>query len=677
MAVTYHQCGQEARTPSRNGSPQPAGYAKDPADPDGATMSKQALPGGSWASPISFESLVEGAVTPSDLRACEGVLYWLESRPAEGGRLVVMCDDGSGARQLTGAPFNVRTRVHEYGGAPYAVAGGTIWFSNFADQRLHVLAPGGEARALTPEGYRYADAAPLAGGGLVAVREDHTDPEEVKNTVVRLAGPAGEAGQVLFGDSDFVAYPRPSPDGERLAFVAWDHPNMPWDTTSLYVGELADGSLAGLQRIAGGDEESVIDPKWAADGSLWFVSDRIGWWNLYRWDGAETHAVLAQDAEFGGPLWVFGQSNYALLPGGRALARHGGEGRDRLVLIEAGGRAREIPAPFLECGALHPLEATRVAMLAGFADQTPAVVTVDVESGEMVVVRRPSPARTDPACISAAQPISFPSANGRTAHGLYYPPANGAFELPEGQPPPLIVQAHGGPTARAGASFSLSTQFWTSRGFALVDVDYGGSSGYGRAYRQALNGQWGVVDVEDVIAAAEFLIRTGRADLKRIAIHGGSAGGFTVLAALAQSEVFSAGGDFYGVSDLEALARDTHKFESRYLDTLIGPYPQEQVLYQARSPINHLDRFKTPLIILQGADDPVVPPNQAVLILQALRERQVPVAYLEFAGEAHGFRKSETIIAAKQAELGFYGRVLGFTPADELPDVEIENLPRA
>ena len=639
-------------------------------------MSKRTLPGGCWASPISFESLVEGAVNPSDLRAADGVLYWLESRPADGGRLVVMSDDGSGARQLTGPPFNVRTRVHEYGGAPYAVAGGTTWFSNFADQKLHVLAPGGEAQALTPEGYRYADAAPLPGGGLVAVREDHSDPKDVKNAVVRLSAAAGEPGQVLFGDSDFVAYPRPSPDGARLAFVAWDHPNMPWDTTSLHVAGLGEGGLSGLQRIAGGEEESVIDPKWAEDGSLWFVSDRTGYWNLYRWDGEQAHPMLPRDAEFGGPLWVFGQSNYALLPGGRVLARQGGEGRDRLVLVEADGATREIPAPFLECGALHALDATRVAMLAGFADQTPAVVTVDVESGETTVVRRPSPAKTDPACISLAQPISFPSAGGRTSHGLYYPPANGAFELPEGQPPPLIVQAHGGPTARAGASFSLSTQFWTSRGFALVDVDYGGSSGYGRAYRQALNGQWGVVDVEDVTAAAEYLVSTGRADAKRIAIHGGSAGGFTVLAALAGSEVFSAGGDFYGVSDLEALARDTHKFESRYLDTLIGPYPQTKPLYEARSPINHLDRFRTPLIILQGADDPVVPPNQARMILEALRSRQVPVAYLEFPGEAHGFRRSETIIAAKQAELCFYGRVLGFKPADELPEVEIENLPR-
>jgi dipeptidyl aminopeptidase/acylaminoacyl peptidase len=640
-------------------------------------MSKTVAPGGTWASPISFQSLVEGAVNPLDLRVHDGRLYWLESRPSDGGRIVAMTLEGGEAKALTAAPWYVRTRVHEYGGAPYAVANGVLYFSNFSDQRLHALTQDGEPEPLTPEGFRYADAAALPGGGLVAVREDHTDPADVRNAVVRLTGVAGDGGQVLFEGSDFVAYPRPSPDGARLAFIAWDHPHMPWDTTSLWVADLQDGGLANLRCVAGGNEESVLDPKWAADGTLWFISDRSGFWNLYRWDGETVSAVLAKEAEFAGPLWVFGQSNYALMPDGRVLAAYSGEGRDELVLIEKDGRSRHIPVPFVACGALHPLDERRVAMLAAFSGQGPAIITVDVDSGETLLVRRPSAAQVDPAEVSAAQAISFPSASGRTAHALYYPPANGAFELPPDQPPPLIVQAHGGPTSQASAGFSLSNQFWTSRGFALVDVDYGGSSGYGRAYRQALNGQWGVVDVEDVIAAAEYLVRTGRADPSRIAIHGGSAGGFTVLAALAGSEVFQAGGDFYGVSDLEALARDTHKFESRYLDTLIGPYPQQKALYEARSPISHLDRFRTPLIIFQGSDDPVVPRSQAIMILEALRARRTPVAYLEFAGESHGFRKSETIIASKQAELYFYGRVLGFTPADELPEVEIENLARA
>ncbi|HEX4098368.1 MAG TPA: prolyl oligopeptidase family serine peptidase, partial [Caulobacteraceae bacterium] len=505
-------------------------------------MAKRAQPGGTWASPITIQSLVEGAVGASDLKVFEGRLYWLESRPAEGGRVVAMTLEDDEPKPLTAAPYSLRTRVHEYGGAPFVVADGVLYFSNFADQRLHALVDGGEAQPLTPEGYRYADAAALPGGGLVAVREDHTHPGEVKNAIARLSGVAGDPGRVLFGASDFVAFPRPSPDGKRLAFIAWDQPNMPWDTTSLYVGELADGALQDLKLIAGGDQESVIDPKWSADGVLHFISDRSGFWNLYSWDGREVRLVLARDAEFGGPLWVFGQSSYALFPDGRILACYGEGGRSHLVVIDPDGGSREIEVPFTECGELHALDDRRAAMLAAFPDQTPAVVTVDIDSGEMSIVRRPSPAKVDPACISTAQAISFPSAGGRTAHALYYPPQNGAFELPPDQPPPLIVQAHGGPTSQAGSGFSLSKQFWTSRGFALVDVDYGGSSGYGRAYRQLLNGQWGVVDVEDVIAAAEYLAKTGRADRRRIAIHGGSAGGFTVLAALAGSDVFSAGG---------------------------------------------------------------------------------------------------------------------------------------
>lgn len=635
-------------------------------------------PGGTWASPISFESLVAGAISPSDLRAEAGRLYWLESRPAEGGRNVAMTWDGGESRQRVGAPFNVRTRVHEYGGAAYAVADETLYFANFTDQRLYAQAGEGEPQALTAEGYRYADMAARPGGGLVAVREDHTGAGEPKNAIVALTGQAGDSGQVLFGESDFVAYPRVSPDGRRIAWIAWDHPNMPWDTTRLYTAELTGAGLTDVQVVAGGHDESVIEPQWSDDGVLHFLSDRTGFWNLYRLAGGAAQAILAKAAEFGGPLWNLGQANYALMGGGRAVAAYGEGGVDRMVVIEPDGAVRPIPLPFAAFGQIRRLDERRIAMLAGSADQTAAVATVDIETGEVQLVRRPSTVSVDAGCISIAQPVTFESGGarggGRTAHALYYPPRNDAYRLPDGAPPPLIVQAHGGPTSQASATFSLAVQFWTSRGFALVDVDYGGSTGYGRAYRQALNGQWGVVDVEDVIAAARHLVDTGRADPKRVAIHGGSAGGFTVLAALAQSDVFAAGGDFYGVSDLEALAKDTHKFESRYLDTLVGPYPEAKAVYEARSPIHHLEGFTAPLIIFQGSVDPVVPPNQARMILEALRARRVPVAYLEFEGEAHGFRRAETIIAARQAELYFYGKVMGFTPADDLPETPIENL---
>ncbi|HWA61616.1 MAG TPA: prolyl oligopeptidase family serine peptidase [Caulobacteraceae bacterium] len=634
-------------------------------------------PYGEWASPITAESLAEGAIGVSELRVADGRLYWLESRPAEGGRLVLMTGDETAQTQLTPAHFNVRTRVHEYGGAAYVVDGPRVLFSNFRDQRLYSQAGDAAPEALTPDGYRYADCVPAPAGGLVCVREDHTDPKDVKNAVVALSLKSGDAGTVLFGSSDFVAYPRISRDGRRLAFMAWDHPNMPWDTTTLYVADLTPAGLSDLKAVAGGHDESVMEPQWGADGTLYFISDRTGFWNLYAEKDGEVRPLAPKNAEFAGPLWGLGQANYVLMDDGRIVASYRDAERDHLVVIEPGnGAVRELPVPFLEHGALHRLDAARIAMIGGSADQTGAVFTVDVDSGETRLVRRPSPAAIDPKYVSHAQAISFPTAGGRTAHALYYPPANGDFRAPDGTAPPLIVQAHGGPTGQASAAFSLSNQFWTSRGFALVDVDYGGSSGYGRAYRQTLNGQWGVVDVEDVIAAAKYLTSTGRADPARVAIHGGSAGGFTVLAALSQSDVFKAGGDFYGVSDLEALARDTHKFESRYLDNLVGPWPAAKATYEARSPIHHLEGFRSPLIIFQGSEDPIVPPNQAHMILKALRERQQPVAYMEFAGEGHGFRKAENIIAAKEAELYFYGQVFGFRPADKLPEVRIENLPK-
>jgi dipeptidyl aminopeptidase/acylaminoacyl peptidase len=628
---------------------------------------------GAWASPITAASLAEGAIGLSDLRVANGRLYWLETRPAEGGRLVIMTSQGGEIRQLTPEGFNARTRVHEYGGAPYVVAPGGVWFSHFRDQKLYWQATGGAPEALTPAGYRYGDAIPLPGGGLIAVREDHTDPAHVRNAIVRLSGTAG-AGQVLYADSDFVAYPRLSHDGKRLAWIAWDFPAMPWDQTRLYVADLGDVALGEIRQVAGGDGIAVLEPQWSADGCLTWLSDESGFWNLYDDRDGASRPILPRRAEFAGPLWSLGQANYALMDDGHIVAAAREAGGETLLSIDPiAGAAKPLSLPFLALTSIQRLDATHVGAIAHSASESAAVVIVDVTSGAFEVVRRPSPSSVPAAGISPVEAISFASANGRTAHALFYPPTNADFAAPAGEKPPLIVQAHGGPTGQASGAFSLSNQFWTSRGFALVDVDYGGSAGYGRAYRQLLDGQWGVVDVEDVIAAARHLADAGRVDPKRIAIHGGSAGGFTVLAALSQSDVFSAGGDFYGVADLEALARDTHKFESRYLDGLIGPWPAAKAIYDARSPINHLEGFSAPLIIFQGAEDPIVPPNQAYMIRDALKAKGVPVAYLEFAGEGHGFRRAENIIRAKEAELSFYGRVFGFDPADQLPPLEIEN----
>jgi dipeptidyl aminopeptidase/acylaminoacyl peptidase len=632
-------------------------------------------PYGTWASPISAQSLAQGAIGVSDLRTEGGRLFWLENRPDQAGRMVAMTGDATEARQLTPDSFSVRTRVHEYGGASYLVVGETLYFSHFTDQFLYAQPFGGDPVALTPKGYRYADAVAAPGGGLICVREDHTEPADVKNAIVALSGQPGDAGRLLFGDSDFVAYPRPSPDGRRLAWMAWDHPNMPWDDTRLYVADLGPDGLTNVEVIAGGGAESAMEPKWGADGSLYFISDRSGFWNLYVRKDGETKAILTKDAEFAGPLWGLGQSNYIVLADGRIVATYGDAQGDHLVVIEP-GMVREIALPFTVIGALHALDERTVAMAAASGVQTGAVIAVDIETGAASVVRRPSPAAIDPRYISEAEAITFPSAGGLNVHALYYPPTNGDFTATDGEKPPLIVQVHGGPTGKASSSLSLANQFWTSRGFAIVDVDYGGSAGYGRAYRQRLNGKWGIVDVEDVIAAVKFLAHQGRVDPNRVAIHGGSAGGFTVLAALSQSDVFGAGASFYGVADLGALARDTHKFESRYLDNLIGPYPADKAVYDERSPLNHLEGFSSPLIIFQGSEDPIVPPNQAHMILDALRKRQQPVAYLEFAGESHGFRRAENLIASKEAELYFYGRVFHFTPADDLPEIPIENLPK-
>jgi dipeptidyl aminopeptidase/acylaminoacyl peptidase len=453
---------------------------------------------------------------------------------------------------------------------------------------------------------------------------------------------------------------------------------MPWDATRLYLAELTAAGLANTRQVAGGDAISAIDPQWNADGRLTWLSDQTGWWNLYdhaaKDSGGAARALAPAAHEFGGPLWQLGQTNYAELPGDRILAAVREPDGDRLwVIARDRGVVNKLGLPFTGLGGLHALDATHVAMLAMSAADGAAVIVVDAESGGFELVRRASPSSLGGGYVSRAEAISFPSAGGRTAHALYYPPTNADFAAPAGEKPPLIVQAHGGPTGGASAAFSMGIQYWTSRGFALVDVDYGGSAGYGRAYRDLLQGQWGVVDVEDVIAAARHLADAGKVDPKRVAIHGGSAGGFTTLAALAQSDVFSAGGDFYGVADLEALARDTHKFESRYLDGLIGPWPAAKAIYDARSPIHHLESFNAPLLILQGSEDPVVPPNQAYMIRDALKTKGVPVAYIEFAGEGHGFRRAENIIRGKEAELWFYGRVFGFTPADPIEPVEIEN----
>ncbi len=641
---------------------------------------------GAWASPLSAATLAAASATLGHARSSGGRLFWTESRPDEGGRVALLALGADGrATEVTPPGFNVRTRVHEYGGIAFAHAGARLLFCHDADQRLYSMVDGQLPQPLTPPGMRYADGAGTADGThAYFVREDHRAQGEPKNTVVAIDPAHPSAGTILFGDSDFVAFPRPSPDGRRLAFVSWNHPRMPWDGTQLHVGTLSAEGMHGLHTIAGSATESILEPCWDADGSLYFLSDHGGWWNLHRWHGGSAEQITAFEAEIGAPLWQLGQTSYALLGNGRALVRICRNAIDRLALVDVSSGATEVLAlPFVAYRSIGLIDARTAFAIAASEDDLPALITIDLSSGRFTFVRRPADTPPLPRpLVSRAEPIEFPTASGpdgepRSAHAFFYPPRNPGFVAPSRELPPLMVVLHGGPTAHRSSDLHLATQFWTTRGFALVDVNYGGSSGFGRAYRERLRGQWGVVDLADTVAAVRFLIGTGRVDPKRIVIRGGSAGGYTVLCALAFTDLFAAGINYYGVADLEALAADTHKFESRYLDSLVAPLPDGRKTYRERSPIHHLQQMNSALITFQGAEDKAVPPEQSRAIVAAVRARGRPVAYMEFDGEQHGFRRAENIVSALEAELCFLGRVLGFTPADAVAPVPIENLDAA
>ncbi|HTS14510.1 MAG TPA: prolyl oligopeptidase family serine peptidase [Candidatus Sulfotelmatobacter sp.] len=633
-------------------------------------------PYGSWASPISLDLVSGGRNFPSAPRLVDGEAWWEEPRPEEGGRQVVRhrLADGSIVDAVP-AGVNVRDMVHEYGGAAWTVAAGTLYDSDVADGRLYRLAPAGRPEALTVPGrLRYADlAVDLPRGRLLAVCEDHSDPDtEAVNRLVSVDLAAGPATPVtLVEGADFYAAPRLSPDGRRLAWLSWSHPNMPWDGTDLWLAELDDAGLPGATRhVAGGPDLWVAQPRWSPAGDLLFVSEPTGWMNLYRLRGSTVEAILPMAAEFARPDWIFGLSTYACLDNGGVLAVARAAGRDELWRIDADGGATRLPVPYDEIGAVVA-EGSRALLTADSAGDAGGLIELDLRTGATAVVARSLAVDLDPAVISEAQAITFPTSDGATAHALFYPPRNDAYTGPAGERPPLIVTSHGGPTAGTGTGLALSTQFFTSRGLAVVDVDYRGSSGYGREYRRALEGQWGVYDMDDCLAAATYLAAQGLVDGERLAIRGGSASGYTTLCALTFRTGFRAGVSYFGIGDLETFARDTHKFESRYLERLVGPYPAARSLYEQRSPIHFLDRLSCPVLILQGLDDRVVPPSQAEDMVAALTAKGLPYAYLPFEGEGHGFRRASNVRLAAGAELAFYGRIFGFQPADALPPLDL------
>jgi dipeptidyl aminopeptidase/acylaminoacyl peptidase len=625
-------------------------------------MHRMTTPYGSWSSPLSASQVAAGSISLAWPLLVADELWWSEGRPAEGGRQVVVrrLPDGT-VHDVLPVGWNARTRVHEYGGRPWTVAAGALVFASFTDQRLWRLVPGGEPTPLTPEpvepaGARYADLL-VVGAEVWCVRELHDEGVVSRALVaVRLDG-AGPVRELVSG-SDFIAHPRLSPDGRQLAWMAWDHPNMPWDGAELRVAPVADGKVGEARTLAGGPTEAVLQPEWLDELTLAVLSDRSGWWNLLRvgLDGRVAPLHLAQE-EFGGPLWQLGYAWYAVLAYGRLLVRHG----SRLGVLSADGALSELDLPLSSWAPMLHCDGERVVTIGASPNQPPCVVLVEPD-GSHEIVHSSAVVPVEEQWLPVPTRESFPSADGRTVHALVYAPTSPEEQAPAGELPPYVVFVHGGPTAQVSAALDLEKVYFTSRGVGVIDVDYGGSTGYGRAYREALRGQWGVVDVQDCVAAAQGLARAGRADGSRLVIRGGSAGGWTVLAALTGTDAFAAGASYYGVAELVRFAQDTHDFESRYLDGLVGPLPESAALYEQRAPLNNVDGLSCPVLLLQGDEDLVVPPSQAEMFRDALVRKQIPHAYLLFEGEQHGFRRADTVVTALEAELSFHGQVLGFDP---------------
>lgn len=650
---------------------------------NGRPLGPVSRPYGAWKSPISAQTVAAGALRLGSVALDGDDIYWLEGRPDEGGRNVIVKRSPDGRLvDVTPAQTNVRTRVHEYGGGAYIVSHRIVYYSEFADQRVYRLEPGHIPEPLTPPGdWFYADGCiNPSRTRLVCVREDHTAKgREPITTLVSLAldGPPS-AGQVIVSGHDFYSTPRFSPDGSRLSWLAWRHPNMPWDGTELWVANVADDGLPEqAHHVAGGDTDAIFQPGWSPDGTLYFVSDRTGWWNLYRVRKDQAERVQPMAADIGRPQWQLGMSTWAFVDASRLVVAYQQLGRWRLAMIDVQTGTFTPARTDLEPGENIAATPTHAVLVGGSAAVPDAVVRVDLTTGIGETIRTASDVVIDKGYFSTPEPIEFPTDAGLAAHAFYYAPRNRDFVAPVGERPPLLVISHGGPTASTSARLNLEVQYWTSRGFAVVDVNYGGSSGYGRAYRRRLNGQWGVVDVADCVNAAKCLAAQGQADPDRLIIRGRSAGGYTTLAALTfHPAAFKAGASYYGISDIEAMVRDTHKFESRYLDSLIGPYPAQRDVYRARSPIHFVDRLACPIIFFQGLEDRVVPPNQSQMMADTVRRKGLPVAFLAFEGEQHGFRKRDTIVQCLEAELCFYGAVFGFAPADRLPPLTIHNLDR-
>ncbi len=636
---------------------------------------------GTWRSPITAAGIAAGEISLGQVAVSGGAVYWVESRPQEKGRMVLVRRGADGRiADVTPPGFSVHSRVHEYGGGAYCLHNQTVSFSNSADQRLYHQPPGVSPRPITPEppapaALRYADGRVRPDGRLlICVRESHGSDGQVINDLVALHTDGSSVPLSIASGRDFYAAPRINPDGTRLCWLAWDAPQMPWDGCELWAADLGpDGSLSNADRVAGGRREAIFQPEWSPAGELYYVSDVNGWWNLYRAGDEEPLAPI--EADCGEAAWTFGAARYAFLSGGRIAVVYAQAGFDHLGLITPGdGGIEPISAPFTSYHRA-PLvsDGERLFAVAGSPEMALAVVEIDPGTGAARMLRSSSSAEIEPEYISRPEPITFPGGEDRPTHALFYPPANAAYSAPPGELPPLIVIGHGGPTAATSTHLRPAIQFWTSRGFAVVDVNYSGSTGYGRLYRDRLRGKWGVLDVADCVKAARYLVAQGRVDGKRLLVRGGSAGGYMALCALTFYDDFAAGASYYGVSDLSLLAETTHKFEAHYMETLVGPYPAAKAVYMARSPLVFADRIDCPIIFFQGLEDRVVPPSQAEALVEVMRRRGLRHAYLTFAGEGHGFQQADNIRRSLEAELSFYAQVLGLSLSEPIEPVVIES----
>ena len=637
-------------------------------------------PYGSWKSPITSDIIASEAIRFGEISIDGDDTYWVEMRPQESGRYVIVRRTSDGhATDMTIAPFNVRSRVHEYGGGAYTVTNGIIYFSNLENQRIYRQSSNTAPQPITPTGeFRYADSIIDSNReNIICVREDHSLPNrEPINALVSVGLHDEHDVKVLVSGADFYSSPRLSPDGSQLAWISWNHPNMPWDSTELWVAQFkTDGTLTENRCISDEFDVSTLQPEWSPNGVLHFISDQRGWWNLYRWREGRIESLYETDAEFAMPHWEFGLSTYGFESAKSIICIYNRRGYWKLGHLDTEmHRLEPFEIPYTDMSRTGlQVGSGRVVFGAGSPTKTRSIVELNLGSHEIEVLHRSSTLEIDTRYVSIPEPIEFPTKDGFTAHGFFYTPQNSDYVAPLEERPPILVQSHGGPTGATSSVLDLTVQYWTSRGFAVLDVNYGGSTGYGRAYRERLDGKWGIVDVDDCVSGVRYLINRDKVDGRRVAINGSSAGGYTTLCALTFHDIFKAGASYYGISNLEALVTDTHKFESRYLDRLVGPYPDRRDLYLERSPIHFTNRMSCPVILFQGLEDKIVPPNQAEMMVATLREKRLPVAYVAFEGEQHGFRRAENIKRCLDAELYFYSRIFCFDLAEPVEPVLIEN----